>query len=64
MHYLSDSLPHPLSQVCREALVITAWAGVMSSPFEAEDVKLISSLFSPQNEITELLKLQAGLVVV
>lgn len=32
-------------------MITTAWAGLMSSPREAEDVKLISSLFSPQKEL-------------
>jgi len=32
-------------------LITTAWAGLMSSPREAEDVKLISSLFSPHKEL-------------
>lgn len=32
-------------------MIISAWAGLMSSPNEAEDVKLISSLFSPHKEL-------------
>ena len=32
-------------------MTISAWAGLMSSPHEAEDVKLISSLFSPHKEL-------------
>ena len=31
----------------------TAWAGLMSSPREAEDVKLISSIFSPHKELID-----------
>ena len=32
-------------------MITSAWAGLMSSPRDAEDVKLISSLFSPHKEL-------------
>ena len=32
-------------------MITSAWAGLMSSPREAEDVQLISSLFSPHKEL-------------
>lgn len=32
-------------------MITAAWAGLMSSPREAEDVKLISSFFSPHKEL-------------
>lgn len=34
-------------------MITTAWAGTMSSPREVEDVKLISSLFSPRKELID-----------